>query len=31
LTSLNPNFELFYGLDAEWFREQDEMLKRLMR
>jgi len=31
LFSGNPNFALMYGTDDEWFREQDEMLKRLMR
>jgi hypothetical protein len=31
LAGLNPNFVLFYGLDTEWFREQDELLRRLMR
>ncbi len=31
LFSGNPNFAWMYGTDDEWFREQDEMLKRLMR
>jgi len=31
LFSGNPNFALMYGTDDEWFREQEELLKRLMR
>jgi len=31
LFSGNPNFALMYGTDEEWFREQEELLKRLMR
>jgi len=31
LFSGNPNFALMYGTDDAWFREQDELLKRLMR
>ncbi len=27
----NPNFALMYGTDDDWFREQEELLKRLMR
>ena len=27
----NPNFAMMYGTDEEWFREQEELLKRLMR
>lgn len=31
LFSGNPNFALMYGTDEEWFRQQEEELKRLMR
>jgi hypothetical protein len=31
LFSGNPNFALMYGTDDAWFREQEELLKRLMR
>lgn len=31
LFSGNPNFALMYGTDEEWFREQEERLRRLMR
>lgn len=27
----NPNFALMYGTDDEWFRQQEELLRRLMR
>lgn len=31
MLGVNPNFELMYGINTEWFQQQEEMLRDLMR